>query len=98
MTAPATVPTMTIPADGVPAAAVAAAAETVAASTIEPKVTAATAASAGSAAVILPAVLWLLAQVTHAPVAPQVSALLGLLVTGGCTFAAGYRARHVNRA
>jgi hypothetical protein len=65
---------------------------------IEPKVTAATAASAGSAATILPFVLWLLATyLFHGDVPLPVQGVVGLAVTGACTFAAGYTARHVNR-
>lgn len=68
------------------------------ATAIEPKVTAATAASASSAAVLLPFVLWLLGTyLFHGAVPVPVQALAGLLITGGLTFAAGYRARHVDR-
>lgn len=72
--------------------------EAVASSVIEPKVTAATAASAGSAAVVLPFVLWLLsADLFHGAVPLPVQGVVGLLVSGGLTFLAGYRARHVDR-
>jgi hypothetical protein len=81
------------------AAPIEAVVEAVAASTIEPKVTAATAASAGSAAVVLPFVLWLLATYAfHGDVPLPVQGIVGLLVSGAITFAAGYRARHVDRA
>lgn len=66
---------------------------------IEPKVRAATAAGASSAATLLPFVLWLLsAHVFHGDVPLPVQGFVGLLVTGACTFAAGYYARHVDRA
>lgn len=66
---------------------------------IEPKVIAATIASGASAATLLPFVLWLLGAVLFhgAAVPSQVQAFAGLVITGGCTLAAGYRARHVNR-
>jgi len=68
------------------------------ASAVEPKVRAATLAGGGSAATILPFVLWLLATyVFEGDVPLPVQGFVGLVVTGGCTFAAGYLARHVNR-
>lgn len=66
---------------------------------IEPKVRAATAAGATSAAVLLPFVLWLLgAYLFHGDVPVPVQGFAGLVITGACTFAAGYSARHVDRA
>lgn len=62
---------------------------------IEPKVTAATAASS-AAGILLPLLLWVLTTwVGEVPV--PVQAAIGTLLTGACTFAAGYYARHVNR-
>jgi hypothetical protein len=69
-----------------------------AADTVEPKVKAATAASAAVAAV-LPFVLWLLATyVFDGEVPLPVQGFVGFVVSGACTFVAGYRARHVDRA
>jgi hypothetical protein len=66
---------------------------------IEPKVSAATAGGASSAAVLLPFVLWLLSEYVFAgPVPIPVQGFTGLVITGACTFAAGYYARHVDRA
>lgn len=59
---------------------------------IEPKVAAATAAS-----VLVPLVLWLLATYVGEIPLP-VQGAIGTLLTGACTFAAGYYARHVDRA
>lgn len=68
-----------------------------AATAVEPKVRAATAAAATTAGVILPLVLWLLTSyVGEVPVAVQ--GAVGTILTGALTFAAGYYARHVNRA
>lgn len=65
---------------------------------VEPKVKAATAAGASSAAVLVPFVLWLLAAYVFGGDVPlPVQGVVGLLVTGACTFTAGYWARHVNR-
>lgn len=66
---------------------------------IEPKVAAATAASATSAAVVLPFLLWLLSTyLFHGGTVPlPVEGFAGLIVAGGLTFGAGYRARHVDR-
>lgn len=64
---------------------------------VEPKVKAATAASAATAAV-LPFVLWLLqAYLFDGEVPLPVQGFVGFVVTGACTFVAGYRARHVDR-
>ncbi len=66
---------------------------------VEPKVAAATAASASSAAVLLPFVLWALGTYAfHGDVPVPVQGMVGLVITGACTFLAGYRARHVDRA
>jgi hypothetical protein len=66
---------------------------------VEPKVRAATAASASSAATLLPFVLWLLGTYLFPDGVPlPVQGFAGLVVTGACTFAAGYYARHVDRA
>ena len=66
---------------------------------VEPKVRAATAASASSAATLLPFVLWLLSvYVFDGQVPLPVQGMVGLVITGACTFAAGYAARHVDRA
>jgi hypothetical protein len=65
---------------------------------IEPKVQAATAA-ASSSAILLPFVLWLLgAYLFRGEVPLPVQGFVGLVVTGGSTFVAGYLARHVDRA
>jgi hypothetical protein len=66
--------------------------------TVEPKVRAATLAGGSSAATLLPFVLWLLATyVFHGEVPLPVQGAVGLIITGGCTLAAGYYARHVDR-
>jgi hypothetical protein len=66
--------------------------------TVEPKVRAATAAGASSAATLLPFVLWLLATyVFHGEVPLPVQGAVGLVITGASTLAAGYYARHVDR-
>jgi hypothetical protein len=73
--------------------------DAVTADVVEPKVRAATAAGASSAATLLPFVLWLLATYVFPDGVPlPVQGVVGLLVTGACTFAAGYYARHVDRA
>lgn len=75
--------------------------EVVSAEAIEPKTKAAAVAGAGSAAIITPAVVLLVDELWYGggeidvPL-PYVS-VIGLVVTGVCTFAAGYFARHVNR-
>lgn len=71
-----------------------------AADAVEPKVKAATAAGATAAGLIAPVVLWLLSRYLFdgvelpLPVATAVTTC----ITGLCTFAAGYYARHVDRA
>jgi len=70
-------------------------------SAVEPKTKAATVAGAGSAAIITPAVVLLVDELFYGggPVdvpLPYVG-VIGLVVTGLCTFAGGYLARHVNR-
>jgi hypothetical protein len=66
---------------------------------VEPKVRAATAAGASSAAVLVPFVLWLLGTYLFRGDVPlPVQGFVGLVITGGCTFVAGYYARHVDRA
>lgn len=76
--------------------------EVVSASAVEPKTKAATAAGAGSAAVITPAVVLLVDQLFYGggdiDVPLPYVGVIGLFVTGVCTFAASYLARHVNRA
>jgi hypothetical protein len=65
---------------------------------VEPKVRAATLAGGSSAATLLPFVLWLLSvYVFHGDVPLPVQGAAGLLITGACTFAAGWSARHVDR-
>lgn len=69
---------------------------------IEAKVKAATAGAAGSAAVITPAVIWAVdALWFNGQAAPDVPlplvGLVGLVVTGGCAFAAGWWAKHTAR-
>jgi len=72
--------------------------DTAAAAEVEPKVKAATSAGAGSAAIILPAVLWLLSTyLFHGQVPVPLEGLTGLVVTGVCTFSGGFYARHVDR-
>jgi hypothetical protein len=67
--------------------------DVVEATSVEPKVRAATA-----AATLVPFVLWLLsAYVFDGDVPLPVQGLVVTVVTGGCTFAAGYMARHVDR-
>jgi hypothetical protein len=68
---------------------------TLPATAVEPKVTAATAAATATA-VLLPLLLWLL-ETYVGPVPVTVQAAIGTLITGVCTFVAGYRARHVDR-
>jgi len=75
--------------------------ETVAASAVEPKTKAATVAGAGSAAIITPAVILAVDELFYGggPIdvpLPYVG-VIGLFVTGVCTFVAGYYARHVQR-
>lgn len=69
---------------------------------VEPKVTAATAAGAGSSAIVTPFVLWLIDQLFfNGPADPAVPlpvvGVVGLVVAGACTFLGGWLARHVNR-
>jgi hypothetical protein len=69
---------------------------------VETKVKAATAAGAGSAAVITPFVVWLVDQLFFAgdappPVPLPVVGLVGLLVTGACAFVGGWYAKHTPR-
>lgn len=64
-------------------------------SAVEPKVTAATAAAAATA-VLLPVLLWLL-ETYVGPVPVLVQGAIGTVLTAGCTFVAGWRARHVDR-
>jgi hypothetical protein len=68
---------------------------TLPATAVEPKVTAATAAAA-TASVLLPVLVWLLTTYVG-PVPVLVQGALGTLLTGACTFVAGWRARHVDR-
>jgi hypothetical protein len=98
---------MTAPAPLAPAPAVVApppvaldaAVSVVSAAVVEPKVQAATASAAITAGMIVPVVLWLLgAYVFGGTVPPQLADALTMLLTAGLTFAAGYRARHVDRA
>lgn len=69
---------------------------------VERKVKAATAAGAGSAAVVTPFVVWVVDQMWFngdaAPEVPlSVVGVIGLVVTGLCTLAAGYWAKHSPR-
>lgn len=64
---------------------------------VEPKVRAATAAASTAAGLLLPLLLWLLARYVGA-VPAEVQVALSTIVTGACTFAAGYYARHVDRS
>lgn len=72
------------------------------ASAVEPKTKAATVAGAGSAAIITPAAVQLVDELFYGggPINVPVAyiGLIGLVVTGVCTFVASYYARHVNRA
>lgn len=75
--------------------------DVVEADVVEPKTKAATAAGAGSAAIITPAVILAVDELFYGggPIdvpLPYVG-VIGLVVTGLCTFAGGYFARHVNR-
>lgn len=76
--------------------------EVVSPTTIEPKTKAATFAGAGSAAIVTPAVVQLIDELFYGggPINVPVAyiGVIGLVVTGACTFAASYYARHVNRA
>lgn len=69
--------------------------------TVEPKTKAATAAGVTSAGIITPAIVLAVDQMFYGggevDVPLQYVGLIGLVVTGLCTFAAGYSARHVNR-
>ena len=75
--------------------------EVVSPTSVEPKTKAATVAGAGSAAVITPAVVLLVDDLLYGGGELDVPApyigVIGLVVTGVCTFAASYYARHVNR-
>ncbi|MGN9802079.1 hypothetical protein [Micromonospora sp. L32] len=69
---------------------------------IESKVKAATVGAGGSAAVITPAVLWLVDELwfngAAAPAVPlPLVGVIGLVVTGACAFVAGYLAKHTAR-
>lgn len=69
---------------------------------IESKVKAATVGAGGSAAVVTPAVLWLVDELWfNGAAGPDVPlplvGLVGLVVTGVCAFIAGYWARHTSR-
>ena len=69
---------------------------------VETKVKAATVAGAGSAAVVTPFVVWVMDQLffdgAAAPDVPlPVVGFVGLVVSGGCTFAAGWYAKHTPR-
>ncbi|MEV4197000.1 hypothetical protein [Micromonospora globbae] len=69
---------------------------------IESKVKAATAGAGGSAAVITPAVLWVIDELWfNGAAAPDVPlplvGIVGLVVTGVCAFVAGYWAKHTAR-
>lgn len=70
-------------------------------SAIEPKTKAATVAGAGSAAIITPAVVLAVDELFYGGGAIDVPlpyvGVIGLVVTGVCTFVASYYARHVNR-
>lgn len=76
--------------------------EVVAPGKVEPKTAAATVAGGGSAAVVTPFVLWGIDELWFGggelDVPLPVVGIVGLIVTGACTFAAGYYARHVNRS
>lgn len=76
--------------------------QTVTGSEVEPKTKNATLAGAGSAAIITPAVVQLVDQLFYGGgdlnVPVTYIGVIGLVVTGACTFAAGYYTRHVNRA
>lgn len=69
---------------------------------VEPKTKAGTAAAAGSAAIITPAVIYFVDELFYGggeiDVPLPYVGLIGLIVTGVCTFAASYYARHVNRS
>jgi hypothetical protein len=75
--------------------------ETVTAGAVEPKVKAATGAGAGAALVVTPFLLWLIARLWFAGdtagIPLEVTGMVGFVVTGLCSLAAGYYARHVNR-
>lgn len=65
---------------------------------VEPKVRAATAAASTAAGILVPLVLWLLGTyVFHGDVPFELQSSIGLALTGACTFAAGWAARHVDR-
>lgn len=75
--------------------------ESVPASAVEPKTKAATIAAGGSAAVVTPFVVYVVDQVFYGggeiDVPAPVFGVIGLVVTTALTFAASYRARHVQR-
>ncbi|MEV4760158.1 hypothetical protein AB0J86_34360 [Micromonospora sp. NPDC049559] len=69
---------------------------------VETKVKVASAAGAGSAGILTPFVVWGLDQLFyHGDGQPDVPlplvGLVGLIVTGGCTFVGGWYARHTPR-
>ena len=69
---------------------------------VETKVKASTAAAGGSAAIVTPFIVWAVDQLWFAgDAAPEVPlpvvGVIGLAVTGACTFLAGWYARHSPR-
>lgn len=68
---------------------------------VEPKVKAATGAGAGGALVLTPFFVWLVAQIAYngdtSNVPIEVIGVVGFVVTGVCTFVAGYYAKHYQR-
>ena len=67
------------------------------ATSVEPKVKAATW-GASASALLLPAVLWALGVYLFDGEVPlPLQSLIGVAVSGLCTFVAGYYARHVDR-
>ncbi|GAB3142507.1 hypothetical protein GCM10027290_17170 [Micromonospora sonneratiae] len=69
---------------------------------VESKVKAATAAGAGSAAVVTPFVVWVVDQLFfNGDATPEVPlpvvGMIGLVVTGACTFVGGWYAKHTPR-
>lgn len=69
---------------------------------IEPKTKSATAAASASSAVVVPFVVYVVDLAFYGggdiDVPVPVLGMIGLVVTGACTFAASYYARHVQRA
>jgi hypothetical protein len=83
--------------DGVDDVLIRVAADVAPAAAVEPKVRAATW-GASASALVLPAVLWALGvYVFDGEVPLPLQSIIGVLVSGACTFAAGYYARHVDR-